>query len=151
MPKLLLLTRRTLCTLYEASKQYQQLAKRDYSSIFARNDHNCHPERHTSTFKLPNYCILRVEHGARCSKRRYKPNNSQCVIIRLFCRKMTVIGIPFEIFRRVNAQTTAFYAHNMVRVVLSVESSPATSKTRSIVDIHEQWPQLPSRSTYFDV
>jgi hypothetical protein len=51
---------------------------------------------------------------------------------------MTVIGIAFEIFRRLNAQTTAFYAHNMVHAVLSVETSPATSKTRSIVDIREK-------------
>jgi hypothetical protein len=43
---------------------------------------------------------------------------------------MTVISVPFEIFRRLNAQITAFYAQNIVHALLSVEASPTTRKTR---------------------
>jgi uncharacterized protein YbcV (DUF1398 family) len=138
MPKLLLLTRRTLCTLYYALKQYQQLAKRDHSSILTQNDRNWYPVLDISTFKLPSYCSLHVEHRARCTKRRNKPSHKQNAINRRYSREMTTNAFPLEIFRRLNAHTTAFYAHNMVHVVLSVETSPATSKTRSIVDIHEK-------------
>jgi hypothetical protein len=39
---------------------------------------------------------------------------------------MTGISFPFEILPRLNAQDTAFYAHNIVQTVLSVETSPTT-------------------------
>jgi hypothetical protein len=51
---------------------------------------------------------------------------------------MTVISFPLEILRRLNAAITPFYAHNMVQAVLSIETSPATGKTQSIVDFDEK-------------
>jgi hypothetical protein len=46
---------------------------------------------------------------------------------------MTVIFLPIEIFRRVNAQISAFYAQNIVRAVLSLETGPTTRKMRTFV------------------
>jgi hypothetical protein len=43
--------------------------------------------------------------------------------------KMTVISLPIEIFRRVNAQTTAFHAQNIVHTVLGLQTSPTTRQT----------------------
>jgi hypothetical protein len=46
--------------------------------------------------------------------------------------------LPIEIFRRLNAQITAFQAPNIVRAVLCVGASSATRKTRSFVDLDEK-------------
>jgi hypothetical protein len=100
MPKLLLLTRRTLWTLYEASKQYQQLAKRDHSSILTKDDRNFLPARDISTFKPPNDCILCAQHGARCITRRNNPNNSRNAITRRYSLTMTTIAFPIDTLRR---------------------------------------------------
>jgi hypothetical protein len=55
-----------------------------------------------------------------------------------FHEKVTVISFPIEIFRRLNAQITAFYVENIVHAVLSFETSPTTRKTRSFVDFNEK-------------
>jgi predicted RNA-binding Zn-ribbon protein involved in translation (DUF1610 family) len=109
-PKLLHFTRRTLCTLYYALKQYQQVAKRVHTSICTTNDRNILPDRDTSTFKCPNYCFLLAEHCARCMKRRNNTNNSQNANTRRYPREMTTIAIPIDILRRLNSQITALYA-----------------------------------------
>jgi hypothetical protein len=62
----------------------QKLANLDHSSISTKNNRNCHPVGDISTFKRPNYCILRAEHSARCINRRDKPNNSYNAIVRRF-------------------------------------------------------------------
>jgi hypothetical protein len=49
---------------------------------------------------------------------------------------MTVISFPIEIFPRLNAQITAFYALNIAHAVLSVETSPTTRETRSFFDFN---------------
>jgi hypothetical protein len=110
MPKLLLLTRRTLCTLYESSKQYQQLAKRDHPSILTKNDRNWYPVIDISTFKLPSYCILCAQHGARCITRRNNRHNSRNAITRRYLLTMTTIAFPIDILLRLDAKSTAFYA-----------------------------------------
>jgi hypothetical protein len=46
---------------------------------------------------------------------------------------MTVISLPIEIFRRLNAQITAFDAQNIVHDVLSLETRPTTRKMRTRV------------------
>jgi hypothetical protein len=43
-----------------------------------------------------------------------------------------------ELFRRLNAQVTAFYVLNIVHAVLSFEPSPTPRKTRSFVDFNEK-------------
>jgi hypothetical protein len=116
-----------------------------------KKDRNFHPDWDISTYKCPHYCILRSEHSARCIKRRNKDNNSQNRIVRRFRRKLTVISIPIEIFRRISAHITASYGQKIVHAVLSVELSPTTRKTRSFVDLDEKWPWFLSRLRYFDV
>jgi hypothetical protein len=64
------------------SKQAQRLAKLDHSSILTQNDRNFLSDWDISTFKRPNYCILRSERSARRIKLRNKPNDSQNSIIR---------------------------------------------------------------------
>jgi hypothetical protein len=110
MPKLLLLTRRTLCTLYEASKQYQQLAKRDRSSILTKNDPNFLSALDISTFQPPNDSILCAQHGARCITRRNNRNNTRNAITRRYLLTMTTIAFPIDILLRLDAQITAVYA-----------------------------------------
>jgi hypothetical protein len=102
-------------------------------------------------FTRPHYCTLRAEHSAHRSMIRNKPNNSQNSIIRRLRRKMSVISIPIEIFRRISAQITPSYGQHIVHAVLSVETNPTPRKTRSFVDFVEEWPWLLSRLRYFDV
>jgi hypothetical protein len=49
----------------------------------------------------------------------------------------TVISFLIEIFRRLNALSTPFYAANAVHTDFSVETSPATRQTQSFVDYNE--------------
>jgi hypothetical protein len=56
----------------------------DHSLILAKNDRTFLPDEDISTFKRPNYCILRTKHSARLTKRQNKPDNSRNSIIRLF-------------------------------------------------------------------
>jgi hypothetical protein len=49
----------------------------------------------------------------------------------------TVISLLIEIFRRLNAQSTPFYAPNAVQADFIVETIPATRKTQSFADIDE--------------
>jgi hypothetical protein len=51
---------------------------------------------------------------------------------------MTVIFLPIEMLRRVNAHITAFYAQNILHAVLCVAAISTTPKTRSFVDFDEK-------------
>jgi hypothetical protein len=51
---------------------------------------------------------------------------------------MTVISFAMEIFRRLNAQITAFDAQNIVHDVLSVETRPTIRTMRPFVDFVEK-------------
>jgi hypothetical protein len=106
---------------------------------WTKNDRNLLPVGDISTFKRRNHYILHAEHSARWGKRRNEPNNSHNTIIRPFWRKLVIIAIPLEIFRRLNAQSTIRYAQKTVHAVLHVETSPTTRKTRSFVDFDETW------------
>jgi hypothetical protein len=55
----------------------------------------------------------------------------------------TVISFPIEMFRRLNAQSTPSYAPNAVQADFSVETSPATRKTQSILDFVENFYFVP--------
>jgi hypothetical protein len=51
---------------------------------------------------------------------------------------MTVISLPIEIFRRANAETTAFKAQIIVHTVVSMETNPTTRKTPQFFDFDEK-------------
>jgi hypothetical protein len=55
---------------------------------------------------------------------------------------MTAMSIPFEIFRRSNAQITSFYMQNIVHAVVIVEGCARTRNTRSCFDCDETWPAI---------
>jgi hypothetical protein len=88
--------------------------------------------------KRPTFCILRAEDSARRIEPPNQTNKPQNANIRRFCRKITVIRFPIEIFRRLNTQITAFDARNIVHDVLSLETSPTTRKTPQFVDFDEK-------------
>jgi hypothetical protein len=102
-----------------------------------KNGRNFHPDWDISTYKRPNYCILRSEHSAHRSMLRKKPKTSQNAILLRYFRKMTVTSIPIEIFRRVSGQLTASYGQNIVHTVVCFATSPTTRKTQSFYDIVE--------------
>ena len=68
------------------------------------------------------------EPSARVVRRRNKPRYAQTAIIRRFCRKLRVISLPFQIFRRLNALFTALCVQNVVHAFSIVETSPYTLK-----------------------
>jgi hypothetical protein len=49
----------------------------------------------------------------------------------------TVISFLIEMFRRLDALSTPFYAPNAVQADFIVETSPATRKTQSFADFDE--------------
>jgi hypothetical protein len=98
--------------------------------VFVENDRYFLADWDISTCKRPNYYMLSADHCAHCSKHGNKPDNSQNATIHRFWRKMYVIALSFEIFRRINNQVTAFDAQNIVHDVLSLETSPTTRKMR---------------------
>ena len=71
---------------------------------------------------------MRAERSARVFRRRNKPRYTQTAIIRRFCRKLRVIALPFQIFRRLNARFTALFVQNVVHAFSVVETSPDTRK-----------------------
>ena len=90
-----------------------------------------------ATIKRPLHTILRAERSAHVSQRRNKPRTSKIAIIRRFCRKLSVISIPFKIFRHFKTVFTPFYMQNVVHALSSVETSPETQKSQSFVDFDE--------------
>jgi hypothetical protein len=54
-----------------------------------------------------------------------------------FLSTKTVISFLIEIFRRLNAPSTPFYAANAVHAEFSVETSAATRKTQTFLDFDE--------------
>jgi hypothetical protein len=55
----------------------------------------------------------------------------------------TVISLLIEMFRRLNAPSTPFYAPNAVQADFIVETIPATRKTQSFFDFVENCYFLP--------
>jgi hypothetical protein len=49
----------------------------------------------------------------------------------------TDISLVIEIFRRLDALSTAFYAPNALQTDFIIETSPATRKSQSFADIDE--------------
>jgi hypothetical protein len=55
----------------------------------------------------------------------------------------TFISFLIEIFRRLDALSTPFYAPNAVQADFIVETSPATRKTQSFLDFVENFYFVP--------
>jgi competence transcription factor ComK len=126
--------RRTQCTPTSSSKQAQQLAKLNVSSISTKTVilflieillcfvlFPIHSTRRTQC--MP---ISPSKQALQLAKLNYSSISTKTVILSLI-----------EIFRRLNALFTPIYAPNAVHADFSVETSPATSKTQSFVDFDE--------------
>ena len=70
-----------------------------------------------------------AESSARVFRRRNKPRYTQTVTIRRFCRKLSDMSLPFEIFRRLNALSTVLCLQKVVHAFSVVETSPDTETT----------------------
>ena len=92
-----------------------------------------------------------VECSARVFQGRNKPRYTQIVIICRFCRKLSVISLPFQIFRCLNALFTALCLWNAVHAVSSVETIPDTHKSHSLADFDENEDLFLFRLIYLDV
>ena len=86
-----------------------------HSSILTKIMRYFSPVRDIATFKRTLHCVMvRAECSARVFHRRNKPRNSRIAIICRSRRKLCVISLPFEIFRRLNALCTAFCEQNVL-------------------------------------
>ena len=57
---------------------------------------------------------MRADRSARDFQHRNKPRHKQIAIVRRFCPNLSVISLPNEIFRRLNALFTALCVQNVV-------------------------------------
>ena len=120
-----------------ASKRAQTHANSNHSSILTKIKRYFYPVWDNSTFKRSFHSILHANRCARVFQRRNKTGNPQIAIIRRFWRRLSVISIPFVIFRPLNAIFTPFYMQNVVHAFSSVEKSPGTRKSQSLADFDE--------------
>ena len=125
------------CARFPLSKQAQTHANRNRLPILTKIKRCFSPVSDISTFKRSIHCIMLVECIARVFQRRNKPRYTQIAIALRFCRKLSVIALPFEIFRRLNAFFTALYVRNVVHAFSSIEVSPDTRKSQSLFDFDE--------------
>ena len=94
---------------------------------------------------------MRAERSAHVFQRRNKPRHLQIANIRRFCPNLCVILLPIVIFRRLNALFTALCVQIVVHAISSVETSPDTRKSQSLVDSDNNYALFLSRLRYFDV
>jgi hypothetical protein len=121
-------------------------------------DENCYfvPDWDISAFKRSFHSILCGERTAYRFQRRNKPSNSQNSISPRIGRKL-VISFLIEIFRRLYALSTPFYAANAVHTDFSVETSPATRKTQSFLAFDDtcyfvpDWYILSSKRSFHSI
>ena len=125
------------CMRFPASKQAHIHANRNHLPILTKIKRCFSPVWDISTFKRSVHCIMRAECSARVFQRRNKPRYTQIIIICRFCRKLSVISLPFQIFKRFNALFSALCLWNAVHVFSSVEVSPDTRKSQSFADFDE--------------
>ena len=100
-------------------------------------------------FLFTTFYVQNVVHALSIVEK--SPGHTQIAIIRRFCRKLCVISLPFEIFRRWYALFTPFYMQNVVHAFSSVETNRDTRKSQSYVDFDENWALFLSRLRYFVV
>ena len=94
---------------------------------------------------------MRTDRSARDFQSRNKPRHTQIAITLRFYRKLSVIALPFEIFRRLNAPSTALCVRNVVRVFSVVEVSPDTRKSYAFADFDDKYTLFLSHLIYFGV
>ena len=134
-----------------SSKQAQTHANRNHASILSKIMRCfCHVWD-ISTFKRSFHCIMRAERSAPVLQRRRNPRHTQIAITPRFWRKLSVISLPFQIFRRLNTRLTPICTQNVVHAFSIVESSPDKRESQSVVDFVEHYAIFLSRSRYFDV
>ena len=119
------------------SKRAQELENRSHSLILTKIKRYFLPVCDISMFKLYFHCIISAERSTRSFQRRNKTGNTQIAIIRRFWRRLSVIFLPFVLFRRLNAIFTALLVQNVVHAPSSVETIPETRKSQLIVDFDE--------------
>ena len=90
-----------------------------------------------STFKPSFHCIMRALCSARDFESKNKPRYTQIAFTLRFWRKLSVVSLPFEIFRRLNALFTALCLWNVLHAFSSVEVCPDTRKSQSFADFDE--------------
>ena len=117
------------CT--EASKQAQTQANRNNFSILSKIKRYFSPVWDISTCKRSFHCIMRAECSARVLQRRNKLRHTQIAIIRRFCRKLCVISLPLEIFRRWNAIFSPFYMLKVVHACTDASKQAQTHANRN--------------------
>ena len=122
-------------TRFPESKQAQTHANRHHSPILTKTKRYFSAVWDVSRFKLSSNSNIRAKRSALVFQRRNKPRHKQIAIIRRFCRKISIVSLPFEIFRRLNAVFTALCVRNVVHAISSVETSSNTWKSQSFADI----------------
>ena len=83
------------------------------------------------------HSTLHANRRTRVFQRRNKPRHKQIAIICRFWRKLSVISLPFDIFRRLNALFTALCVRNVVHAFSSVGTSSDTLKSLSFANFVE--------------
>ena len=126
------------CTRFPASAQAHIHANRNHLPILTKIKRYFSPVCYISTFKRCFQCIMRAVCSARGFQRRNMPKLTQIAVISRFWRKISVICLPFQIFRRSNAPSTALCVRNVVRAYSSDETSPDTRKSQSFADLDEK-------------
>ena len=116
------------CTRFPASKRAQELENRSHSLILTKIKRYFFPVSDISTLKRYFHCIISAERSTSAFQRRNKTGNTQIAIIRRFWRRLSVISLPFLIFRRLNDIFTELWVQNLVHASSSVETSPDASK-----------------------
>ena len=120
---------KTCYTRFPDSKQAHIHANRNHLPILTKIKRCFSPVWDISTFKRSFHCIILVECNARGFQHPNNPRYTQIVIICRFWRKLSVISLPFQIFRRLNALFTVLYLWNAVHAVSSVETSAYKRKS----------------------
>ena len=114
-------------------------ANRNHSSNLSKIKRYSSPVWDISTFNRSLHCIRLVECIARVFQSRNKPIYTQIVIIFRFWRKLSVICLPFEIFRRLNPPSTALCVRYVVHAILRVKTSPDTPQIAITLGFCRKW------------
>jgi hypothetical protein len=127
-----------LCTLYYASTQAKQLAKREHSLILTKNNRSFLPVGDISACKSSKYCILQLEHTAPCIKSRIKlkevAKHDHSLILTKNDRNFHPVG-DISTFKRPNYCILG--AEHSTRCTMR-RHKPNSTQTRSFVNYDEK-------------
>ena len=136
------------CTRFPASKQAQIHPNRNHLPILTKMKHHFSPVWDISTSKRSFHSTLHAKRCTRVSQRRNKPRYTQIVIICRFWRKLSVVSLPFQIFRRLNAVFTALCMQKRGTRVFQRLSKPRHTQ---IAVISRFWRKLNVVSLRFQI